>query len=672
MATPTQKAPSSLDNLLGLVNIFKPSGGSTTTQTTTGGTTTQTETNSSQVSEEQVQAIVKSILEGKDGTSAIFPAEHTAGLYNSSTANLLRNDLTARAAAEAAKLNKVETRSVTATSDPKTSTTVNKPTAQLDAGKTAALALGGKVLGSLANPLVKKLGNKLDLDALGNKISDFVTGSSVNSDPMTGAVMDKWDAGSTYSGMSGVESNSDFASAMDASASYDLGTDAATGAVADAVSGTDYDIGGELASGVADSLLGDSAGDIIAGGLAESGFDSAAEYGTDLFTDEAASNISDYFMGFANGGRVPSKDMMMQKKDMMMKMQKSAMPMKPQRHFANGGRVAPTTAYDADYKTKQAVRVNSVDRGLPQQAAAQAQTQVQTQTVTPTIAKPRPVATKPPKKTADNAYTDETKNLDAGSNVGFNAPAAGQADFGDASAALGNFGTALGALGVGIALGGMPGVVSIGNIASQTETGRSLPGNIVNTISNALGLGGDTPATPSGELGSGFSSLGASATSSDSGFAADTGFGTLGGLGQLGSGFSSVGSENWGGLLGAMTGTSSDNDGGGTYGGDGFGGNNTGGFGGAAGSAGDGGYGGGGDGASAANGGAVGTVNSRPKVTSSAQAAQGGKIPGHDSQGTDNIPIHVSGGEYVIPTDVVDILGEDFFHNIVNQLHKPL
>lgn len=49
-----------------------------------------------------------------------------------------------------------------------------------------------------------------------------------------------------------------------------------------------------------------------------------------------------------------------------------------------------------------------------------------------------------------------------------------------------------------------------------------------------------------------------------------------------------------------------------------------------------------------------------------------GKMPGHDTKGKDKINIHVSGGEFVVPTDVVDHLGVDYFNRLVKQFHHPI
>jgi hypothetical protein len=57
----------------------------------------------------------------------------------------------------------------------------------------------------------------------------------------------------------------------------------------------------------------------------------------------------------------------------------------------------------------------------------------------------------------------------------------------------------------------------------------------------------------------------------------------------------------------------------------------------------------------------------------------GGKLQGPGDGVSDSIPaitdrgepIRVANGEYVVPKDVVDILGEDFFEHLIERLHTP-
>jgi hypothetical protein len=52
--------------------------------------------------------------------------------------------------------------------------------------------------------------------------------------------------------------------------------------------------------------------------------------------------------------------------------------------------------------------------------------------------------------------------------------------------------------------------------------------------------------------------------------------------------------------------------------------------------------------------------------------ADGGAIPGQDLKGKDNFKINVSGGEFVLPTDTVDAIGEDVLRALVAATHKPI
>lgn len=51
--------------------------------------------------------------------------------------------------------------------------------------------------------------------------------------------------------------------------------------------------------------------------------------------------------------------------------------------------------------------------------------------------------------------------------------------------------------------------------------------------------------------------------------------------------------------------------------------------------------------------------------------ANGGLIPGH-TEGVDGVPIQADGGEVMIPTDVVDQLGPEFFDTLIKAFHKPI
>lgn len=122
-----------LSGAVSLANLFLPQTTTTGGTSTTGGTTTdnrnQTTTNSGGtttvtqqaiVSPEAVQATINSILSGTAGLAAVSSGQKGAGMYNSSTNQLLTNDLLARASAEAARLSTANT---TTTVAPQTSST---------------------------------------------------------------------------------------------------------------------------------------------------------------------------------------------------------------------------------------------------------------------------------------------------------------------------------------------------------------------------------------------------------------------------------------------------------------------------------------------------------------------------------------------------------------------
>jgi hypothetical protein len=58
--------------------------------------------------------------------------------------------------------------------------------------------------------------------------------------------------------------------------------------------------------------------------------------------------------------------------------------------------------------------------------------------------------------------------------------------------------------------------------------------------------------------------------------------------------------------------------------------------------------------------------------TGGAGAANGGPIKGPGNGTSDSIPIRVSNGEYIVPADVVNKLGVDFFDNLREHFHLPV
>lgn len=117
-------ADSSLTNILSLIQAFtgkeseEKRSGSTTT--TSGGTNTTTTSKKTEVSQDAMNSMLKSALEGTQGLAAISAGQNAAGLYNSSTNTMLTNDLLSRLAAQTASANSTVTQTATETTSPKT------------------------------------------------------------------------------------------------------------------------------------------------------------------------------------------------------------------------------------------------------------------------------------------------------------------------------------------------------------------------------------------------------------------------------------------------------------------------------------------------------------------------------------------------------------------------
>lgn len=151
MANP-QAAPSSLDNILNLLGSTK---GQTTTQTTSSG-----------INQEGMMAIINQILSGNQGLASIAQGEKAAGGYNSTSRQLLTNDLLTQAAA-------------TAQAKGTGQTTTTKTSPKVDSGTlvgTLALAAGKSLLGPTISAIGKKYG--LDSDTLGKVVQKSILGNT--------------------------------------------------------------------------------------------------------------------------------------------------------------------------------------------------------------------------------------------------------------------------------------------------------------------------------------------------------------------------------------------------------------------------------------------------------------------------------------------------------------
>ena len=94
-------ADSSLGAVAELLKLFTGKGNSSTTKESSGGFT---ETTQKGLSPEAMQALIKTAMEGSQGLASVAGGQKSAGLYNSSTNQLLVNDLLSRITGQAATL----------------------------------------------------------------------------------------------------------------------------------------------------------------------------------------------------------------------------------------------------------------------------------------------------------------------------------------------------------------------------------------------------------------------------------------------------------------------------------------------------------------------------------------------------------------------------------------
>ena len=93
-------ATSGIGQLVDLANLIGAVRGTSSKTSSSGGTTTQTQTRD--VDQAGIDRIVQRMVTGQGGQAAISGAARGAGLYNSSSEQLLLNDLNARVAGEVA------------------------------------------------------------------------------------------------------------------------------------------------------------------------------------------------------------------------------------------------------------------------------------------------------------------------------------------------------------------------------------------------------------------------------------------------------------------------------------------------------------------------------------------------------------------------------------------
>ena len=139
-----QMAPTgSAANMMNLLKMFK---GTSSTQTT-----------GSNISQQGMDAVLQQILGSAQGLASIAGGQKAAGLYNSTTNQMLMNDFITRAAGELEKQ-----RAGT--------TTVSKTAPQFGIGDIGGLLLA-QGASQLLGPTVKGIGSKMGLDVAGQKLA---------------------------------------------------------------------------------------------------------------------------------------------------------------------------------------------------------------------------------------------------------------------------------------------------------------------------------------------------------------------------------------------------------------------------------------------------------------------------------------------------------------------
>jgi hypothetical protein len=175
MAT-TNPLSSNIDSLTSLLGLFT---GKKTSVTTSGGSSSE----QTIVSEEGIKNLIRSLMEGTSGLAAVSSGQKAPGMYNSTTRQLMTNDLLARVGGQAAERSAVKVTN----KDPIIQTT--KVAAPIDS-KTGLLAGAALLLGS--KKARKGLLDGLGLDDLlsmgiplesGNASSGNAAAGAQNNDP---------------------------------------------------------------------------------------------------------------------------------------------------------------------------------------------------------------------------------------------------------------------------------------------------------------------------------------------------------------------------------------------------------------------------------------------------------------------------------------------------------
>lgn len=178
---PNKQAPQ--NGLIGLLQTIPSIAALFSSPTTTATSTTEPSsiTESTSISKEGMDALIKQILDSNKGLAGVTQGQRSAGLYNSTSNSLLANDLITRAAGEVAS----RTASKTSTTTGGAKTTAQRTTAPISGGLAAgglgALGLLSAVpaLGKAKKGIEELFGEKISLpadDGTTQSILDTISG----------------------------------------------------------------------------------------------------------------------------------------------------------------------------------------------------------------------------------------------------------------------------------------------------------------------------------------------------------------------------------------------------------------------------------------------------------------------------------------------------------------
>jgi hypothetical protein len=194
---PNKQAPQ--NGLIGLLQTIPSIAAlfSSPTTTTTSSTDPSTTTESTSISKEGMDALLKQILDSNKGLSSVTSGQRSAGLYNSTSNSLLTNDLLTRAAGEVASRTATKTGVTTGgakTTAQKTTAPISPAVATGGAGALGLLSALGKSKNAFAagseGGLYEAISGRDVVDTFG----DYNPATSFSSSSIAG------DVGTGYSG----------------------------------------------------------------------------------------------------------------------------------------------------------------------------------------------------------------------------------------------------------------------------------------------------------------------------------------------------------------------------------------------------------------------------------------------------------------------------------------